>query len=400
MKKIKLILSAVLIVSLMIGGMLYFHKQDSTTERIYSTQPVVQGTIEDVVLTNGVLYPYKMVNVGAQVSGKLETIPVSIGDKLKQGDLIAQIDNLSQKNVLKEAQASLNIINAQYRAKEAQIYQSKLAFERQKKMLVQNASSQSSYDAAEAELLVYQAELEQLVAEKNKALISVDNAELDLGYTRIESPIDGTVVYVSVEEGQTVNTNQSTPSIVEVAQLNIMTVKAQVSEADVIHVNEGQEVYFSILGAPEHKFHGTVRTIESGPTLMTGDDSELSIDDNDAIYYNTLFDVDNSENLLKFGMTAQVSIILDSAKEALLVPAQVLTKKLATDNLYRVSVLVNGQVENRDIEVGINNKIQAQVLNGLEQGEQIIIGEASLKNQSNSSLKLGFSGNTRPGGRP
>lgn len=400
MKNIKLIFSIALIVFLMTGGILYFYKQGATPERIYSTQPVVLGTIEDVVLTNGVLYPYKMVNVGAQVSGKLETIPISVGDKLKQGDLIAQIDNLSQKNVLKEAQASLNIINAQYRAKKAQIYQSKLAFERQKKMLLKSASSQSTYDAAEAELLVYQAELEQLVAEKDKALISVDNAELDLGYTTIESPIDGTVVYVSVEEGQTVNTNQSTPSIVEVAQLDVMTVKAQVSEADIIHVKSGQEVYFSILGAPKHKFYGTVRTIESGPTLMTGDDSELNIDDNDAIYYNTLFDVDNSENLLKFGMTAQVSIILDSAKEALLVPAQVLTKKLATDNVYRVSVLVNGQVENRDIEVGINNKIQAQVLNGLEQGEQIIIGEASLKNQSNSSLKLGFSGNTRPGGRP
>ncbi|MFA0724939.1 HlyD family efflux transporter periplasmic adaptor subunit, partial [Vibrio sp. 10N.222.49.E5] len=93
----------------------------------------------------------------------------------------------------------------------------------------------SMYDAAEAELLVFEAELDQLVAEKEKALISVDDAQLDLSYTKIESPIDGTVVYVSVEEGQTVNTNQSTPSIVEVAQLDVMTVKAQVSEADIIH---------------------------------------------------------------------------------------------------------------------------------------------------------------------
>ncbi|MGV2842182.1 HlyD family efflux transporter periplasmic adaptor subunit, partial [Vibrio cyclitrophicus] len=224
-------------------------------------------------------------------------------------------------------------------------------------------------------------------------------------YTKIESPIDGTVVYVSVEEGQTVNTNQSTPSIVEVAQLDVMTVKAQVSEADIIHIATGQKVYFSILGAPQHNFHGELKSIEPGPTLLTGDDSELNIGDNDAIYYNAVFDVDNTEGLLRFGMTAQVSIVLDAAQEALLVPSQVLTKKIQGKNRYRVPVLVDGALEMRNVEIGINNKVYAQVLDGLELGDRVVIGQANAKSSSGFDMsstlgpEKGSRGNGGPGGR-
>ena len=396
MKNLKLTLSIVLVIVLIAGASTYFYVKNSEPEVTFSTQPVVTGNIENTVLSNGVLYPYKMVNVGAQVSGKLQKIAVNLGDTIKQGDLIAQIDNLTQKNLLQEAQASLNNINAQYRAKQAQIHESNLAFERQAKMLKQKLSSQADYDIAEAALLVYKAELEQLLAEKEKALISVNNAEIDLGYTTISSPIDGTVIYVSVEEGQTVNTNQSTPSIIEVAQLDVMTVKAQISEADIINVQAGQKVYFSILGAPNKKFEGVLRSIEPGPTLLTGDDSKLAIGDSDAIYYNALFDVENKQNLLRVGMTAQVSIVLGSAEEALLIPSQVLTSKSERNDQYRVSILVDGKIEKRKVEIGINNKVQAQVLSGLNEGDQVILGQSSIKEvRTRSALQLN---DKQPGG--
>ncbi|WP_366944180.1 efflux RND transporter periplasmic adaptor subunit [uncultured Psychromonas sp.] len=396
MKNLKLTLSIVLVIVLVAGASTYFYVKNSEPEVTFSTQPVVTGNIENTVLSNGVLYPYKMVNVGAQVSGKLQKIAVNLGDTIKQGDLIAQIDNLTQKNLLQEAQASLNNINAQYRAKQAQIHESNLAFERQAKMLKQKLSSQADYDIAEAALLVYKAELEQLLAEKEKALISVNNAEIDLGYTTISSPIDGTVIYVSVEEGQTVNTNQSTPSIIEVAQLDVMTVKAQISEADIINVQAGKKVYFSILGAPNKKFEGVLRSIEPGPTLLTGDDSKLAIGDSDAIYYNALFDVENKQNLLRVGMTAQVSIVLGSAEEALLIPSQVLTSKSERNDQYRVSILVDGKIEKRKVEIGINNKVQAQVLSGLNEGDQVILGQSSIKEvRTRSALQLN---DKQPGG--
>jgi macrolide-specific efflux system membrane fusion protein len=359
-----------------------------------TTDVVKRGDIERVVLTNGVLYASKLVNVGAQVSGLIERIEVKLGDAMKQGDVIAKIGSLTQQNALKEAQASLKSINAQYRAKLAQIKEATSEFKRKKAMLVDGATSQSAFDTAESTLAVYTADLDQLSAEKDQELIHVDDAKLDLGYTVITAPIDGTVIYVSVEQGQTVNTNQDTPTIIELAQLDVMTVKAQVSEADITQVKAGQEVYFSTLGATGRRYRGVLRAIEPGPTLLTGDDSDLSIGDDDAIYYNALFDVENSDHSLRIGMTAQVSIILESAQNALLVPAQVLMRKPGPESHYQVPVKVGDAVEYRDVEVGIRNKIQAQILSGLQEGDAIVIGTATGKAPTSMDMQQGG----RPGG--
>lgn len=373
----------------------YKYTQAQQDQPIFTTDVVKRGNIEKVVLTNGVLYPSKLVNVGAQVSGLIERMDVNVGQNIKQGDLIAQIDNLTQQNALKEAQASLQSIDAQYRAKQAQIKVAKSEYARNKKMLVNGAASVSDFDSAESILAVYLAELDELSAEKDKAIISVDNAKLNLGYTTIRSPIDGTVIYVSVEEGQTVNNNQGTPSIIELAQLDVMTIKAQVSEADIINVSPGQEVYFSILGATAKKYRGVLRAIEPGPTLLSGDDSSLMIGDDEAIYYNALFDVENPDNLLRFGMTAQVSIILANAQDTLLVPSQILITKTRPSVSYQVPVIVNNRIEYRDVEVGINNKVYAQILSGLNEGDQIMLGQSSTndgaatKSDSSRGNKLG-----------
>jgi len=334
-KNIKNTLLLVFIIAGITAFIGYKYSSSQQVNSVFITDLVKRGNIESVVLTNGVLYPSKLVSVGAQVSGMISKIDVQSGEKIKQGDLIAQIDNLTQKNALKEAQASLKSINAEYGSKQAQIKVALSEFKRKKKMLVDGATSQSEYDTAESTLAIYKADLEQLSAEKEKSVINVDNAKLDLGYTTITSPIDGTVIFVSVEEGQTVNTNQGTPNIIEIAQLDTMTIKAQVSEADIINVSAGQDVYFTILGATNKKYQGTLRAIEPGPTLLSGDDSALKIGDDEAIYYNALFDVENPGNLLRFGMTAQVSIILESAVDALLVPSQVLIEKSGLTSSYQ-----------------------------------------------------------------
>ncbi|ABS06768.1 efflux RND transporter periplasmic adaptor subunit [Shewanella baltica] len=366
----------------------YKYTQVQQDQPIFTTDVVQRGNIEKVVLTNGVLYPSKLVSVGAQVSGLIETMDVNVGQNIKQGDLIAQIDNLTQQNALKEAQASLQSIDAQYRAKQAQIKVAQSEYARNKKMLVNGAASVSDFDSAESILAVYLAELDELSAEKDKAIISVDSAKLNLGYTTIRSPIDGTVIYVSVEEGQTVNNNQGTPSIIELAQLDLMTIKAQVSEADIINVSAGQAVYFSILGATAKKYRGVLRTIEPGPTLLSGDDSSLLIGDDEAIYYNALFDVENPGNQLRFGMTAQVSIILASAQDTLLVPSQILITKTGPSVSYQVPVIVDNHIEYRDVEVGINNKVYAQILSGLNEGDQIMLGQTSANDDAISMTGL------------
>jgi len=387
-KKIKN-LTILILFAVGVGFSIKYYFAENEQNLVFTTDFVKKGNIENVVLTNGVLYPYTLVDVGSQASGQIDNIAVNLGDQVKKGDLIAQIDNLTQKNTLKEAQASLSIINAQYRAKQAQIYEATAEFERQQKMFKNGVASQSIFDTAQATLTVYSAELEQIEAQKEQALISVDNAKLELGYTTIVAPIDGTVIYISAQQGQTISNNQETPSIVELAQLTTMTIKAEVSEADVIHIKPGQQVYFSILGDTKQKYTAVLRAIEPGPTLLTGDDSQLSIGDSDAIYYNALFDVDNPDRLLRIGMTAQVSIILDSAADVLQVPAQVLTKTPNKQNSYQVPVKVDNKVEYRDVEVGINNSVNAQILSGLEEGDEIIIGQSSANQATTSSRQAG-----------
>lgn len=268
-RKLLIVISGLII----IGGGAFSLWYKPETPPAYVTEAVYIGDIESTVLANGTLQALKQVSVGAQVSGQIDSLFVQSGDEVKQGDLIAQIDSLAQQNTIKEALASLKIINAQYRAKQAQIQQAKLEFVRQQQMLADNASSRASYEAAEATLTVYQAEIEQLEAQKQQAEIKVDSAKIDLGYTKITAPMDGTVVYSAVEVGQTVNANQTTPTIVEMAQLDTMTVKAEISEADIINVKPGQAVYFTILGQPNRPYHATIRAIEPGPTSMESSSS-------------------------------------------------------------------------------------------------------------------------------
>jgi membrane fusion protein, macrolide-specific efflux system len=386
-----LIISAIAI-ALLAGGSVYFLYQPETAPS-YATEAVKRGDIENSVLANGMLQASKLVSVGSQVSGQIITMPITLGQIVKHGDLIAQIDSLSQENNLKEAQASLSSTKAEYRAKQAQIRQAQQAFNRQKAMLADNASSKADYETAQADLAVYQAELDQLKAQLEQEQLSVESSALDLSYTTIKAPMDGVVVYTAVEVGQTVNANQETPTIVELADLQKMTVKAQISEADVINVKPGQAVYFTILGRPDHRYEATLRAIEPGPTSMDGDDSDMTSSDSDAIYYNGLFDVDNPDGILRIGMTAQVSIILDHATNALIIPAQVLQKVTGPKPGYQVPVLINNQIEYRNVTVGIHNKINAEITDGLSQDDQVVLGAPSSNTFSESRMRrrpMGF----------
>ena len=386
----KLIIVIIAIVLMAAGGAYYVFNRTSPAPN-YATESVRRGNIENSVLANGMLQASKLVSVGAQASGQIINLPVTLGQQVKQGELIAQIDSLTQQNTLNEALASLKSNQAQYRAKQAQINQAKQEFARQQAMLAEKASSKADFESAQATLLVYQAELDQLTAQQEQVKLSVESAQLNLGYTTIKAPMDGMVVYTAVTVGQTVNSSQATPTIVELADLSKMTVKAQISEADVIKVKPGQAVYFTILGQPQKRFNATLRAIEPGPTIMDGDDSNMTSSDTDAIYYNGLFDVENPDGILRIGMTAQVSIILEQGEDVILVPSQILQPNHGKRSGFRVPVLVNDEIEYRNVTVGINNKVNAEITKGLEEGDQIILGTGGSTNTVSNQR-----GNRRP----
>ncbi len=226
----------------------------SGAQQSFITAEAQRSDMEDTVLATGELEPYQLVSVGAQVSGQVVKLHVKVGDRVKTGTPIAEIDSLPQQNTLRNAQAALDNVKAQRLSRKAELTQAELAFARQTKMLAADATSREDYEAARATLETTRAGIAALDAQIRQAEITADTARINLGYTRINAPIDGVVVAVVTEEGRTVNANQSAPTIVMLAKLDVMTVEAQISEADVMRVKPEQKVYFTVLGAPDKRY--------------------------------------------------------------------------------------------------------------------------------------------------
>jgi len=362
-----------------------------------ATTPVTLSDIEDTVIATGTLEASQMVSVGAQVSGQIKSLKVKLGDVVKTGDLIAEIDSTTQENDVRNAQAALTSARAQRNVQVAALRQAELAFERQKMMLAEEATSRADYESAEANLASIRAQIQALDAQIEQSQTALDTAKANLGYTKIRAPMDGTVVAVVVEEGQTVNAMQAAPTIVKLAKLDTITVSAEISEADVIKVKSGQTVYFTILGNPEKRYYGTLRTVEPAPeSIETEGTSSMSASasssTSSAVYYNALFEVPNPEGELRISMTAQVYVVLNEAKNALTIPASALGER-TPDGRYIVQVVnAQGRAEPRPIKVGMNNNVVAQVLEGLSAGEQVVVGEAA----ASASVPAGFRGGRPP----
>ncbi|MBJ9963724.1 macrolide transporter subunit MacA [Burkholderia seminalis] len=346
----------------------------------YLSAPVTRGDLENAVLATGALQAFRQVDVGAQVSGQLKSLKVKLGDKVTKGQWLAEIDPVISENALRQARASEESLRAQQQSAAAQLTQAELAFRRQQAMLPDDATSRESFEAAKATLDVQRATLASLAAQIRSARIQIETAQANLGYTRIVAPIDGQVVAIVTQEGQTVIAQQQAPVILKLANLDTMTVKAQVSEADVIRVSAGQTAYFTSLGEPDKRHYGKLRAIEPAPQNYADAQSPLAgggAKPNAAVFYNALFDVPNPEHRLRIAMTAQVSIVLGNARNALSIPAAALGEK-RKDGTYAVRVLrADGSTDTRNIRIGINNNVRVEVLAGLKDGERVVLGEAS-----------------------
>lgn len=357
------------------------------------TAKVERQDLEDTVLATGTIEAAKQVSVGAQVSGQIRKLHVRLGDTVQAGQLVAEIDATPQTNSLRNAQAQVASLQAQLEAKRANLQQVKLAYQRQKQLLAQDATSKAEFEAAQANLEATQAELNVLQAQLSQAQISVDTAKVNLGYTRIVAPMSGVVVAVIAEEGRTVNANQSAPTIIKLANLDTVQIKAQISEADVVRVKPGLPVYFTILGEPEQRYNASLRAIEPAPeSEQTESTTSSTSSSNAAIYYNALFDVPNPTHKLRIAMTAQVFVVLAKASGQLVIPATALGDRKDRGARRGESGAQNGmayvvrvkegqgrdtQVVDRDVLIGLNNRVQAQVLSGLKEGEEVVVGEAA-----------------------
>ncbi|WP_339352672.1 MacA family efflux pump subunit [Acinetobacter beijerinckii] len=425
-RKIIMIAIGVLIITVL--GWMFFKPKAETPQ--YISAEVSRGDIENSVLATGVLEATKMVSVGAQVSGQVKKMYVQLGDQVKQGQLIAQIDSIRQENDLKTAEANIKNQQAQLAVQQANLAKVEAEYKRQQAMFSQDATSRAELETALANYKTAQAQINAINAQIEQSRLTLATAKEDLGYTRIVAPMNGTIVAIVTEEGQTVNANQTAPTIVKLATLDTMTIKAQISEADVMKVEKGQTVYFTTLGNSEKKHYATLRQVEPAPeSINTENSSTNSSSSSTAIYYNALFDVPNEDGKLRIDMTAQVYIVLAEAKNALTIPSAAIqtqrgnrkerpsnanksTEQSKTNDANNAErpkrldlneqdkaliaqgkastgmVLVlqtDGTAQPQPVLIGLNNRVTAQVLKGLKQGDQVVIADAS--DSSNESAK-------------
>ena len=345
--------------------------------------PVVRGNIEQVVEATGTLKPSRLVSVGAQVSGRIETLHVKLGDKVKAGDPIADIDSRTQRNALLSAQAAQRTARANRDALATDLRQYELTLQRQRRLVESQLVARADFDAAKAKVDATREQITALDGEIVQRQTDVDIAQTNLEHTRITAPTDGTVLAVVAREGQTVNAVQSAPTIVMLGNQDVMTVYAEISEADVVHTTVGQEAFFTILGDAGRRYSSTLRDIAPAPESITNEDTSslaspaLSAGSRTAMYYNGQFDVDNTDGRLRSYMTAQVRIVLGRAHNVLTIPSAALGAR-AGDGSYTVQVrAADGRAVARRITIGLDDQIQAQVRSGLKEGEQVVLAQAS-----------------------
>lgn len=336
------------------------------------TVPVERGDLEDLVTATGVLQPRDYVDVGAQVSGQLDIIHVRTGDQVRKGDLLAEIDPTVYVARVDATRAQLRNQQAQLMEREAQLTLAQIQHRRQQNLLKEEATSREAAQVAEAALRSAHAQIEAISAQIQQTESTLRAEEANLDYAKIYAPMDGTVVSIEARQGQTLNTNQQAPVLMRIADLSTMTVEAQVSEADIGKLRPGMPVYFTTLGSQQRRWESTLDRLEPTPTV-----------ENNVVLYNAVFEVPNAEGRLMTQMTAQVFFINNAARDALLVPVTALQQQGPQATVQVVGD--DGEPRERQVTVGVTNRVQAEILDGLEEGERIVSSPRTAGGQGDDS---------------
>ncbi|HXD50250.1 MAG TPA: efflux RND transporter periplasmic adaptor subunit, partial [Burkholderiales bacterium] len=346
------------IVVLLAGAGWFWHARSAANGRNDRFAPVAvtRGSIEDVVTAQGKLEPNQYVDVGTQVSGQLKKIYVQIGDTVTKGQLVAEIDPRVYESQVEASQAHISSLKAQLEQQKAAAVLAQQNLKRNQNLINANAVSQQALQETQSQAAVADAQVQSIAAQIKETESNLKGIQTNLGFTKIYAPMAGTVTTMPAREGQTLNANQTAPVVLQVANLDLMTVRAQVAEADVPRLKQGMPAYFTTLGNNERRWQGKVRQIQPAPEVV-----------NDVVLYDVLIDVKNEGRLLMTGSTTQVFFILGKADNATIIPAEALTRRAPdADNDkgkgYRVSVQTEKGREERVIHVGMTTRAQAQVI--------------------------------------
>lgn len=411
----------------------------------YQTAEVTRSDLEVTISSAGKILPRETVAVGAQVSGQLNELFVEAGDFVERGDLVARIDATIAETNVEASEAQLRELEATRKQQQASLGLSRANFERAKMLFANDAVARADFEAAQAEYTVAQGRIEAINAQISRQSSTLRAQRATLEFTNIYAPISGTVVSLEAVVGQTLNATQTAPTILTLADLSVMTVETDVSEADVLRIVPGQEAWFTTLGDSARRWPTRVRQVLPTPEVL-----------NDVVLYKALLDVENPESRLKPQMTAQVFFLIGAARDAVLVPVTALqatpgrgqrpggaqgrqtaeggqARPARTRGLMQAEaseraapaggnrdamraareanpeaepgmVLVmtaDGTPRPQPVLVGLRTRTHAEIIYGLEPGDVVVTGEVSLQRPAGAPRgpQRGGSGGPPPGMR-
>jgi len=341
-----------------------------------------RANIEDTVNALGKMQPHDYVDVGAQASGQLKRLTVQPGDYVKAGALLAEIDPQLQLVTLERDRARLAQLEAKRDTQLLQVEFSAAQYDRQLRMRKDGAAREDTVERMHNEMRVAKTELASIDAQIREARSATKADEAQLSYTRIFAPLSGTVVSIDARVGQTLIAVQQVPVLLRVADLSTMTVWSQVSEVDISRLHAGMELYFTILGQPERKWYAKLRQLLPAPVKATAPAAPNSAPtpstptaNNNIVVYTALFDVDNASGELLPEMSAQVFFVNAAAKDAVVIPIDALEEgdiDRATTTGTVTVVDSAGKHETRTVKLGVHNRFDVQVLEGLSVGERVV----------------------------
>ncbi|HBO84108.1 MAG: hypothetical protein A2073_07890 [Deltaproteobacteria bacterium GWC2_42_11] len=401
-----------LIIAAVLGGAWFFVINKNTKDIKYRTVSAERGDIQSSISATGSLNAVTTVLVGSQVSGMIRELYADFNSPVKNGQVIALIDDAPFIARVKQAEANLeaalagienakaNIANLKARreAARADIDKAKLAVNDAKRNLdritglwreglvsqkdmdnaqftydsqvTQVKSAEANFDSVTAQLNAAEAQYKTSIAQSKQNQASLESAKLDMEHTRIISPVNGIVVSRNVDVGQTVASSFQTPTLFTIAKdLTKMQVNTNVDEADIGNVFSGQDAVFTVDAYPDHTFKGKVSQIRNSPIIVQN-----------VVTYNCLIDVDNTELLLKPGMTANVTLLVSHKENVLKVPNAALRfrpkdkEKMHKDGQgKKVWVLKNGKPAPIPVKTGISDGNYTEITEGdIKEGDEVI----------------------------
>jgi macrolide-specific efflux system membrane fusion protein len=382
MKKSRWILVIIMLIFVVAGGYWhYIYSPNLSAQRAEKSllmTPVQKGDIEDIVTAQGTLEPKSFVDLGVQVSGQLKKVLVSIGDNVNAGDLIAEIDPMPYEARVQVDKARIHDLHAQIAQQQANLEKSLRDFNLNKSLNKRHVISEQVLLDSETLVKVSKAQVQSLQAQLEGAEATLKGDIVNLGYTKIFTPIKGTVVIQDPREGQTLNASQMAPVVARIANLDVLTARAQVAEADIMKLRVGMPAYFTTLGDPDVKWHGKIRLIQPSPEVI-----------NQVVLYDVLVDVDNQKRKLATGMSVQAFFVVAQAKDVLVIPVSALGKRDRKEDsgnglAYHVNTYKDQKVTDQVIHVGLMNRKLVEVRDGLKLHEQVLLNASMYKSGSNN----------------